>query len=265
MLLHFLRLLARAFVSVPGALGSTWLGIVFPVAIALLGELIGVFLFGWAAMKQNWRRTTGIGFAALGIGYTILFLIMVISTTYTDHVNLVATVTGFKNRLQEAQTALNQSVSAVTKEKDEEIGKLKENCAYQSGAAGAFQEQIGGLQGQLNACIVQQKEVPIIRSFMIFRDARPGVPRMEYFLTTNVVRTPAKFVMSCDIPIADSSVSPMTETGASTSSIGQNRISANSVKVDMESPAWSPASPLGVIIYFNPPVSAMPRCSFSAD
>jgi hypothetical protein len=85
---HLVNLLVRSLLSLPGALGSTWLGILFPVVVALLGEIIGISLFGWAAMKQNWKRATGIGFAALGVGYTVLFLCMVVKTTYSDHINL---------------------------------------------------------------------------------------------------------------------------------------------------------------------------------
>jgi hypothetical protein len=174
----------------------------------------------------------------------------------------VSAASGLKSELHDARTNVNGKISAATKEKDEEIGQLKVNCAYQSGAAGAFQQQISGLQGQLNTCIIQQKETPLMRKFIVSRDSRPGTPKLEYILTTNVTATPAKVAASCNIPIADFDVNPMTENGASNSSIGKFRSSNHEVSFDLESPAWSPASPLWVTIFFTPPVNAMPKCNF---
>jgi hypothetical protein len=87
---HLFHLFARSLLTIPGVLGSTWAGIVFPIIVILIGEVIGASLFGWNAMLENWRKATGVGFAALGVGYALLFLWCAMLTTYTDHEGLVA-------------------------------------------------------------------------------------------------------------------------------------------------------------------------------
>ena len=64
MFFHLLNLIGRSLGAIPRSLGSTLLGVLFPIGVALLGEAIGVFLFGWRAMLQNWKKTTRVGLAA---------------------------------------------------------------------------------------------------------------------------------------------------------------------------------------------------------
>jgi hypothetical protein len=89
MFVHLVHLLVRSFLGIPGALGSTALGVLFPLFIAIVGEVIGVWRFGWAEMARNWRKATSAGFAALAVGYAILFSFLVIKNIYGDHVALV--------------------------------------------------------------------------------------------------------------------------------------------------------------------------------
>jgi fumarate reductase subunit D len=98
MLGHFFHLAVRSFLAIPNVLGSTWAGILFPVLVLLIGEVIGASLFGWKAMLNNRKKATGVGLAALGIGYTLLFLWCAAFTTYTDHEALVAINRALQNR-----------------------------------------------------------------------------------------------------------------------------------------------------------------------
>jgi hypothetical protein len=90
MLAHLFNLLGRSFMHIPVALGSTWLGLLSPIIIALVGEGIGALFFGVQAMKANWKRATRIGLAAIAAFYTIVFLGCVITTAYVDHTDLVS-------------------------------------------------------------------------------------------------------------------------------------------------------------------------------
>ena len=96
MFAHLVHLLVRSFLGIPGALGSTALGILFPIIIAFLGEAIGVWRFGWAAMVKNWKRATGVGSVALAVGYATLFSFLVIKTIYADHLALVQKLTAVR-------------------------------------------------------------------------------------------------------------------------------------------------------------------------
>lgn len=124
MFLAIWHLLLRSFLGIPGALGSTFLGVVFPIFVALIGEAIGVKLWGWKEMIQNWKRATGIGFAALGIGYALLFFWLIVDNVYQDHIKLEAQVRQsesgpeFKLDIQNGVTAIlgepnNRNVSLV--------------------------------------------------------------------------------------------------------------------------------------------------------
>jgi hypothetical protein len=53
---HLINLLARAFMAIPQTLGSNWLGLIFTIVVILIGETIGLWLFGWNSMIQNWKK-----------------------------------------------------------------------------------------------------------------------------------------------------------------------------------------------------------------
>jgi hypothetical protein len=106
---HLLHLLVRSFIGIPAALGSTALGILFPVLVALLGEAIAVKLFGWKQMIKNWKKATGVGFAALGVGYTVLFCWLVVRNVYEDHLSLVEKISAMK----QSSHGLNASLSML--------------------------------------------------------------------------------------------------------------------------------------------------------
>jgi hypothetical protein len=74
MLASLFHLAVRSLLAVPGSLGSTWLGILFPILATAVGESLGVYKFGWTAMKKNWTMPTLIGLAGLGVAYTLLFV-----------------------------------------------------------------------------------------------------------------------------------------------------------------------------------------------
>lgn len=82
------HLAVRSFLAVPGSLGSTWLGILFPILATAVGESLGVYKFGWMAMKKNWTMPTLIGLAGLGFAYTLLFVWCGVKTIYDDRISL---------------------------------------------------------------------------------------------------------------------------------------------------------------------------------
>lgn len=262
MLFHLLNLIGRSIGAIPRSLGSTWLGVLFPIGIALLGETIGVFLFGWKAISQNWRKATGVGFAALGVGYTLLFLYCFAANIYSDHIELVSKVGNLKQSLEANQTSIDEKVQAALKPKESQINQLRIDCAKNVGAGIQMQKQIADQQSQLNTCLIQQKEVPTIRSFMVSPEVSKK-PRMYYLLTTNVVRDPVDLIATCDTPISSGSLIPLTTNGSSAFSANDYSLSATQYKFSLLSPAWSPSGPLWVTMFFIPPVNRMPKCTFT--
>jgi hypothetical protein len=257
MLVHLFNLIVLSIKSIPSALGSTWLGILFPIFVAIIGEIIATFHFGWQAMVNNWKKATGVAAVALVVGYTLLFLYCVVVNIYSIHTNLVTSNNRLTHDLAQNKNSVGTAVQAAVTAKDEEIGRLKLSCAQNEGAQGILQQQ-------LTTCLLQQKETPIIRAFPISHDSS-GRPRMEYVLTTNVVRTPVDLIASCDLAIAEADLVPLTSTGTGTLSMSKNNLSVTEYKFSFGSPAWSPSGPIFVTIFFVPPVNRMPSCSFTTE
>lgn len=152
MLAHLFNLLGRSFMFIPKALGSNWLGLVSPVFIALVGEAIGILVFGWQAMKDNWRKATGIGLAAIGAFYTVVFLGCIFMTTYVDHIDLVTKNHDLHTRIGQGETHEEKSVQAVREDLGGKLSALKENCARTDGANGILTKQAADQQNTINNC-----------------------------------------------------------------------------------------------------------------
>jgi len=267
MLLHLLNLLTQSFVAIPMALGSTWLGLLFPLVIAAVGEVIGIALFGLQSMRQNWKKFTGVGFAALWVGYTSLFLWCLVANVYSDHMNLTSKARSLRQSLAESENGVNAKLQALAVSKDADIEKLKISCAYKEGASGILQQQLTNQQNQLNTCLLQQREVPIIKAFPVFHisSEHNDAPRVEYVLITNIQRSPVDLIAKCDAPIADGSLYPLTATGGSVSSLGKKRLSAEKLQFSLRSPAWSPSAPVWITMFFVSPINREPHCEFAVE
>ena len=112
----------------------------------------------------------------------------------------------------------------------------------------------------------RKSQSPVMKVFPIAHDSKPGVPKLEYLLASGKIRTPVDLMVECDTAMSDIDLMPLT-TGGGGAAFGENRqqISATKYELSMQSPAWSPSSPLWVTIFFTPPVNAMPHCSFTTD
>jgi len=152
MLTHLMGLLLRAFLAIPKALGSNWLGLVSPIIMTLIGEFIGGWWFGWNAMKENWKKEIGVGIFAVGVFYFVVFLGCIFATTYSDHMHLVAKNNELRVRIMNAQDHEETSLRLV---KDDFIGRLstlRESCAKVEGANGILIKQTADQQNTINNC-----------------------------------------------------------------------------------------------------------------
>ena len=110
MLPHFFNLAWQAVRAIPTALGSSWTGLVFPVAVVLIGELIGLRLYGLAVTKANFKRVTSIGLAALVLGYFLLFIWCAVASTYDDHLGLVSRASNLETEVANADKRCGASL-----------------------------------------------------------------------------------------------------------------------------------------------------------
>ncbi len=74
MLTYYVDLLVRSLMQVPTSLGSNMLGLIWPVVIVICGEIIACWVYGWRTVYDKWKKASVIGFAALGVCYTLLWI-----------------------------------------------------------------------------------------------------------------------------------------------------------------------------------------------
>jgi hypothetical protein len=197
--------------------------------LALVGAIRG-----GDAMRQHLVETTAIALLAV-IGQVVLlygpiYLRSLTRTVYEDHQGLVAT----------ARSAKERNAGLVDpKSKDEGISNLKKQIAN-----------------------LKQQGSPNVGIYPIGHDLKPGVPKVEYVMTTAKIRTPVDISATCNFPIGSASARLLTVTGGSSQSTDDRRISDKEHRFLILFPDWSPASPLWVTIFFDGVVDKMPSCEF---
>jgi hypothetical protein len=152
MLPHIFSLLGRAFATIPVALGSTWLGLLSPILIALIGEGIGAWIFGAQAMKANWKKATGIGLAAIGAFYSIVFLACVFTAIYKDHAYFLDVTHRLGDKVQAGEFHEYKAVNDVQKDLGTKLTASKEECATLQGANSELTKRTGDQQNTINNC-----------------------------------------------------------------------------------------------------------------
>jgi hypothetical protein len=237
---HFINLFHRSSESFLVALGTTGLGwwvqgIIWFFATEIATYLVVWFLRGKDAMKARAGENFRIGFYAwlvvMVCVYTPIFGWNVVKVIYNDHSNLVA-----ENR----HLLASESGLVDPQSRDDEIYEL--------------QKEIGEYKK------TQSSEV---RIYPISHDLRPGVPKLEYVLTTGKMRTPVEIVSTCDFPISAGTSRFLTVTGGSSETTDHRRISERQYRFLIVSPVWSSSTPLWITVFFEGTVDRMPSCSFS--
>lgn len=92
MLIHLWHLLIRAFSAIPVSLGSTWLGIIFPIAGGFGTEIVKTRAWSrkkWPHLRDWWRRGLRHTFLFALAWWVILFSGCVVKVIYQDHGYLV--------------------------------------------------------------------------------------------------------------------------------------------------------------------------------
>jgi hypothetical protein len=226
--------------------GSTTAGFVSPFVVSLISILATVLIIGQmqgrAVMKQHWVETACISLLVL-VGtmiavYGPLFVWTVARTAYEDHLLLVTATRTLMQKNADLQEASSHLVDPNSR-----------------------QDEIMKLISQINE--YKKAQSPAIRVYPIAHESR--IPNMEYLLTTGVIREPVDLNVECDFNIASADVGPLTTAGSSAFMVSPNRLAQNKFKLLMQSPAWSPATPLWLTVVLVPPVDRMPRCSVTSN
>jgi hypothetical protein len=105
---HLANLLASALRDIPTELGSTWLGIAFPVMAFVIATLLDAWRHGVIAWKQGWKKALGVGLGGVGLAYVGLYLYCVAATVYSDHEDLVYRLQFHSSAIAESPNSLRR-------------------------------------------------------------------------------------------------------------------------------------------------------------
>jgi hypothetical protein len=238
---HLVNLLADSWRGVLAALSTSTLAVVLfslaaPVATFFVTLIVVSKIDAGKTFLEHLKQSvipTLIGFAVPLVLVSLVLGWKVVGTVYSDHQILVA----------EAKSLRAKTAGLVDpKSKDDEITDLKK---------------------QIDA--YRKQESPAVRIYPIGHDLRPGVPKLEYVMTTRKIRAPVEILATCDFPIASGSAKFLTLTGGSAETTNDQRISDKQYRFVILSPDWSPSAPLWLTIFFGGTVDRMPSCSFQVS
>jgi hypothetical protein len=238
MVAYYANLLVRAFLAIPGSLGANWLGLVWPAVVVLVGEIIAGFVYGWRVMAAKWKQATLIGFAALGCCYSILFVCCAISQNY----GTVSFAIGKAESLQRlVDTADARQSFAVLKAQSECSRIIGQNDSL-SNQNRNQQNLIAGCQQQAIHMLAPEKFefVNIVWS----NETTNGTDhKVSHIFLGNKLITPIHFFIECERPIRDIEYGILGTNGR----MGNVKtITPYMVEINIDSPAWTPKSPLKV-------------------
>jgi hypothetical protein len=148
LLLHILRLLARALVDFPSVISGNWISVLLPIIIFSGKEASTFRKGGWPAVKQHIQRDTWI----MGAVYLVLFGWVVVRIIYQDHSDLVARSRDIGAQLE--QTRQNDRVT-LQQTKDslgESLTALKIECGIKEGMNRTLSQQNRDQQNLIANC-----------------------------------------------------------------------------------------------------------------
>ena len=251
---HLFNLVGRSFSAIPPTLGSTWFGLLFPIVVVLIGEIIVCFIFGWRRMLENWRKATGIGFVAVVVGYILVFTWRVLMTAYQDHVGLANRIGVLHKKVDADASHEQMAVSSVRTDLGDQLSGLRQTCAKTEGANGVLTKQTADQQNTINNCQSQAiklltPEALKISPYLMDFGGGSGTTKVAlYLVLTNKTITPVVGVLSCD---KQAKVLTGGMLGAGGGMGGGGPISKETPKyrfiisyVRTSSPAWVPSTPM---------------------
>lgn len=170
-----------------GSYGQNWSSLAIPAVVALIyWVIVRQRHGGWRAVvtpTENWKQVAKDASLSLCIGLGVFIVVLVVN--------------GFRAaaaRDAESQTKVTDLTGT--------LATMTTKCAVTNGINETLQKQNQNQQITIDKCLAQAIGLltpaqPQIKSFPITTSSRPGVPKMEYVLTTNVQRTPVDRMPSC--------------------------------------------------------------------
>lgn len=246
-------LLQKSWASFTASISSNTLGFIMSTLIlpvlAFAATFVGsIIVEDKGELRKAFIKSLIAGLFA-GVAMTCLwgtlFAWSLIKTVYDNHGSLLRSA----NTLQKQNDALNIKIGDLSAK----LNSLPSPQDYER-----LKTQFSSYKQTIEAAQTR-KEFSV---YPISHDMRPGIPKMEYLLTTNTYRSPTEINATCDFPIGEVTEFFLTTSGGSTLSTQNRKISENQYVIYILFPAWSPASPLWATVFFKGSVDRMPTCRF---
>ena len=241
---HLVNLLFQAAEMVPTALGSTWIGIFFPVWVFIIAEILTGFFNGWQTLKA-WAKNVGLGIAVALTAWGGLFVCCLIGAIYRDHLYFVAKSGEYRSKAQGANEGGTANLAALRQDLGLAYTKLQTSCAKTEGKEEALDKQNRDQQGTINKCQAESikllspqplRWVPLALDKVIDGNTIKG----KWIVVTNKTVIPIDLIIDCDKPITALNGSVV----ASPSLAQAARLTDNSWELKISAPAWDPVNPI---------------------
>jgi hypothetical protein len=128
------------------------------------------------------------------------------------------------------------------------LSDLREGCAKTEGASGALKQQTVDQQNTINNCQTQALKLLSPEPFKIVpivlnpANTSIGEQHVKWLLLTNKTTTPVNLIVACNKRLT--SISAEVIGGGAMLSGGNTKLSDNTYKINISSPAWGPNTPI---------------------
>jgi hypothetical protein len=267
--IHFYSLLLRSFEAIPSSLGSTWVGLFFPLWGFLVAQIFLLLSGGMVAMKSHWKQNLIKGLAVAAVAWASLYLWCVATTIYTDHVGLAAKALALNQQVRQSAQHERDAVQGAQTPLINQLSSLRESCAKTDGANWALERQTTAQQNSINNCQTQALKLLTPEPFKIvpilLKPAEGGieVQHVQWLLITNKTITPVNLVVVCNK--RPTSISANVIGGGAQLGGGNQKLSDYEYLLNIGSPAWSPDTPMTLDVSYSGDENSGDeniRCSF---
>ncbi len=246
LILHLLRLLARALVEFPTVVSGNWISVLLPVIVFLAKEGRTLRVGGWQGMREHVQRDAWVLLGA----YFLLFGWAVIQTIYKDHMYLVDRSRTLARSLSTQQKTNEAQLQQTKNALGSALTDLKVQCGIKDGMNSALETQNRDQQGTINNCQTQALKLLVPpkwkTSFRLIGghdDTLGPSRRYEVLMLTNKPVFPVMLQVVCARNITSIHASVLGDTGT-TMLKTPKQISPANYEISILNPPWTPDAPI---------------------
>jgi hypothetical protein len=271
---HLFNLMFEAAALVPASLGSTWIGLFFPLWIFIVAEIMSGAFNGFKTLKAWLKNTVTAAVTAIA-AWGILFLCCIVGAVYRDHNYFVHKAAAFRLESVDAKIDRDRSITKAGKDFGSQLSSLQRSCDKTEGRAETLNDQNRDQQTLIAGCQEDaikrltpdpQKITPVAleRTFS-------GEDHVDsYLLITNRPVTPTNIAGFCDVGLDSIEATILGGDGNSSGGSGIENpserirfgqvIPPSRIYINFSMPAWTATTPIRMKITYHGP--KLTECGF---